>query len=408
MPPILRANIGAEFDRWSMFGPGAYAPAVLKTGKGAVPRSGLVAASYHLAQRDEVATRLRAHRPDVLILDEAHRVKDPEAYWTKNILGNGGIASTAKRIWFATGTPDPNHAGEWYVFLKVAGAWAGTHNQFKEEFCVMETRRVVPGAKGMFTAGVRDKAAYEAKARLVPVVVGNKNPDKLKDLLRPLVMQRKRKDDAPPAIDEIAVEGSRPDFSGVPPEVIEAIEYAFSVAEAGMPVDWRALDGVATSTLRRQLGVAKARDVAELAANELEKHHKALVFCLHTPVIDAVQEGLISRGVKSCIIDGRTPAGRRDEIVAEFQRPGSDLRALVLQGGAAGEGITLTEADRVLIAEPHWSPDANTQWLRRAARRGQTRKVYVSFVYLTRSFDAAVSRTLARKARDKAERAISA
>jgi SWI/SNF-related matrix-associated actin-dependent regulator of chromatin subfamily A-like protein 1 len=189
----------------------------------------------------------------------------------------------------------------------------------------------------------------------------------------------------------LQVDGDRPDYSGVPADALEAIEAAMIAGT------WRALDGPAVATVRRMIGIAKAKAVAELALCELDGGAgKMLIFCEHTAVIDAIAEKL---GDRAAIVDGRTPQKLREELTSPdgtFQNA-ANPRALICQRMALKEGVTLTAADRVLLAEPPWTPDDCEQMIARAWRRGQTKPVRASYVYLQDSFDARISATLARK-----------
>lgn len=364
-PPVLRQNEIRQFEEWGIFGRPAFIP---PKGTAELPDTGLVVVSYQLAARPEMAARLRRRGADVLILDESHRgVKNKSGVTTKAILSARGIASTASRVWFVTGSPAPNNASEWYVFAKACGAWTGGYGQFVDQFCVS-----VAGAFG-------------------PSIVGNKNEEQLKALLRPYVLARDKIDAGRPplTVDELALDGRAPRIEGDEAELI---------AEAIRTGNFALLDGPSVSTTRRLVGAAKAEAAAELIACEMEGGiEKALVFCQHTATIDEIASRLAPFGVH--IIDGRTPANRRQPILDAFQF-GRETRVLVCHARAAGEGLTLTAANRVFLAEPSWNPEDNAQMIARAWRRGQTREVRASFLYLPGSIDEAVSRVLARKTRE--------
>jgi SWI/SNF-related matrix-associated actin-dependent regulator 1 of chromatin subfamily A len=372
-PPILRVNEAAEFDKWSFWG---LPVTILRTGKDEVPprdRAGIVIAAYTLVAVNEKIKRALARRgADVLILDESHKLKDPKAKATKAMFAADGIARSAERVWFVTATPTPNHAGEFFVFARTAGAWRGTYNQFVERYC--RTVETPFGAK----------------------ITGTQNEDELKALLAPHVLARHKIDPgrAPLTVDEVAIEGALPKFEGVPADVLEAIEAAIAAGT------WHALDGPAVATVRRQIGVAKAEKIGELAATELEGGcGKMLIFAEHTAVIDALAAKLADQAV---VIDGRTPQRVREAALSDFQHTPFP-RVLICQRMALKEGVTLTAATRVLLAEPPWTPDDCEQMIARAWRRGQSQPVRASFVYLHNSFDARVAATLARKTADLAK-----
>lgn len=360
-PPILRMNEVRQFELWSLFGYDAY---IMRTAKDEIPKRGLLVVSYDLARNPNVARRLTKRGCDVLILDEAHRAKTPRSKTTRALFNKAGIASTAARIWFASGEPTPNNAGELYVFAKVAGAWPGTYDEFVRHFCIcIDT-----------DFGVK--------------IIGTKaeRRDELKALLAPHMLQRDGVDPerAPLTVDEIDVDAEAPRLTIAD---LMALDRVVRAIQSG---DMSFLEDPFIATMRRLAGTAKANAVAELAKNS---GAQTLVFCQHTDVID-----VIAAETGGAVIDGRTPQAQRQRILDEFQA--GKIRVLVAHMKAAGEGLTLTAATRVLIAEPDWSPAQNTQAIARAWRRGQTHPVYASFVYLRGTIDDAIRTALQRKTAD--------
>lgn len=365
-PPVLRPNEAAEFAKWGLFG---LPVTIIRSGKDAVPPNGVVVVSYNLvATSQRIQRALTKRGADALVFDEAHALKDPRSKRARAIFGAKGIASTARHVWFVTATPTPNHAGEFYTFARASGAWNGTYNQFIERYCqCVQT-----------PFGVR--------------IQGAQNEDELKAMLRPFVLGRDKIDPerGPITIDEIMVEGTLPKFD-LPTETMEAIEAAI---EAG---DWRALDGPAVATVRRHIGTAKAPAVADLARCALEGGvRQMLIFCEFRNTIDIIADKL---GDLAAIIDGRTTDRRKESLLTSFQHTGTP-RVLVCQRMALKEGVTLTAATRVLLAEPPWTPNDREQMIARAWRRGQKEHVYASSLYLADSFDSRVAVTLIRKEKD--------
>ncbi len=360
-PPILRTNEVRQFKQWSIFG---YPATVLRTAKDEIPARGLVVVSYDLARMPNVARRLTKRGCDVLILDEAHRVKTPRSKTTRSIFNKAGIASTAARIWFATGEPTPNNAGEFYVFAKVCGAWTGTYDEFVQHFCL-----TVDTDFGLKILGTRTERREELKALLAPHMLQRDGIDPERAAL---------------TVDEIDVDAE------VPRMTIADLMALDRVVKAIQSGDLSFLEDPFIATMRRLAGTAKAAAVAELVKGGAAQ---TIVFCQHTDVIDS-----IAAETNGAIIDGRTPGAQRQRILDEFQS--GRVRVLVAHMRAAGEGLTLTAATRVIIAEPDWSPAQNTQAIARAWRRGQTQPVYASFIYLRGTIDDAIRGSLARKTQD--------
>jgi len=78
---------------------------------------------------------------------------------------------------------------------------------------------------------------------------------------------------------------------------------------------------------------------------------------------------------------GATPADERDEIVAQFQDPDSDLRFFVANPRTGGYGLTLTAATNMIYYNNQYDLEIRLQSEDRAHRIGQTRHVlYVDLV----------------------------
>ncbi len=78
---------------------------------------------------------------------------------------------------------------------------------------------------------------------------------------------------------------------------------------------------------------------------------------------------------------GATPADERDEIVAQFQDPDSDLRFFVANPRNGGYGLTLTAATNMIYYNNQYDLEIRLQSEDRAHRIGQTRHVlYVDLV----------------------------
>src|ERR1700674_4234287 len=112
-PASARINWEREFKRFSTQ---QRTTTVLSTG-GKTPLGALTICSYELATRKGTNTLLRAVNWDVLILDEAHYLKTPDAQRTHAVYGKKGLVRSAKRTYALTGTPAPNNASELWTLL---------------------------------------------------------------------------------------------------------------------------------------------------------------------------------------------------------------------------------------------------------------------------------------------------
>ncbi len=361
-------------------------------------RGELKVVSYDSAVRGAAGMLNDAARGfDVLVVDEAHRVKNPTAKRTALVLGTRrerGLAHGATRVWLLSGTPTPNGAHEWWTPL--ARLWPerltgdGITN---EKDWLDQLFNWYVGTYG-------------------PVVKGCRDPRRLARLLDGIVLRREwSATDLPPlVVRELPIEVQE-NSEGM--EALLAIEQectdAFlAVGEDALPV-WN--DDTPLAKLRRQLGEVKAPLAAQLILDAArDGAHRQIVFCHHHSVLDRIQRDVSGRaeGVRVLRVDGKTPQSERVIKVDEFQSSASRPMVFLAQLDACKEAITLTAADRVLIVEPSWVPDDNVQAIKRAHRRGQTRPVLAQFLTLQGTLDAVIQRVLLRKAQSNidADRAL--
>jgi hypothetical protein len=335
-----------------------------------------------------------------LLVDEAHRLKNPDGKTTRAVYGpvrtkqGRRLIDSAKRVWLATGTPMPNHPGELYSHC--AALWPEhmiyrghvmERWEFEAAFCEMRETEY-----GMAVTGGRN--LDELRARLAPVV----NMVKRQDVLNLPPCQV----DVWPLDGDVGAAGpvSIPDLPGLMGTLEE--KYG-SVADIDH-FDAKTLDLYLTCiqsamsplpTLRRETAQLKAVFTALTISDELENDStKTVVFAIHREAISTLQWAL--RAYRPAVIHGDIPEAKR---VAEIDRFQTDPRCRVFIGqlNCAGASINLQAANEVIFIEASWTPGDNEQALSRVYRMGQTRPVRVRFVYLPGSIDEAVSRAIRRK-----------
>ncbi|KAJ3670832.1 hypothetical protein LUZ60_008258 [Juncus effusus] len=106
---------------------------------------------------------------------------------------------------------------------------------------------------------------------------------------------------------------------------------------------------------------------------EIESTHRALVFSQSKKFLDIISESQEDHHR----IDGSTKASVRARLIEDFQTSPDAPPFFLLTTQAAGQGITLTKADRVILVDPSWNPSLDNQSVDRAYRIGQKRNVQV-------------------------------
>src|SRR3990167_4614006 len=127
-------------EQWADWSPNRSPATIL----GAEPISptfqGVAIASYNRAVQHRAALST-GFRWDVLIPDESHYAKNPEAQRTHMVYAKGGIGWNAHRIWALTGTPSPNHAGEVWPMLRAYGVVKLGYKEFVSYFCYYDWKQ---------------------------------------------------------------------------------------------------------------------------------------------------------------------------------------------------------------------------------------------------------------------------
>jgi len=398
-PPIGTAVWRQHFKDWSdvrdirVIDPaGAITPYRFMAGEGVrvVP--------YSRARFSSVMRAASSDPWDVVILDEAHYLKNSSALRTKAIYGfkidlEGSPLKNASRVWQLTGTPLLNHPAEFWTHLYalapdtiiLPGFGVMTEEVFTDRFCVTQ-----PTPYGVRIFGGRN--TYELSQRIKPFV----NRKRLKDVILDMPELR---------IVEHSLPADTPIEHALRAELVQAMSGFEDVESFDSDDELLAAvqaGGVAFSTIRRLIGRAKIEGVAELAADELDdaKDDKVIVFAHHREVIEGLTLRL--KRFSPLVIHGGTPMKQRDLAIEQFQND-ERRRLIILAIEAAGEVITLHASHNVIVAEPSPVPAKNHQAIARAHRKGQKHPVLARFVLLPGTLDARLMSIIARKTRDIAQ-----
>ncbi|CAK3936999.1 Transcriptional regulator ATRX [Lecanosticta acicola] len=102
---------------------------------------------------------------------------------------------------------------------------------------------------------------------------------------------------------------------------------------------------------------------------------KVLVFSHYIPVLDYVCDLLRASGISFGRIDGSIATAKREPILKDFQAGKTDV--MVISTKAGGVGLNIQRANRVIILDAHFNPTYEEQAIGRAYRLGQKKSVFV-------------------------------
>lgn len=323
---------------------------------------------------------------DVIVFDEAHYLKNKDSQRTLKMLGQEcdgahGLARWGARVWFLTGTPNPNDAADIWSMLRFCRATPLNRRIFRDRYY---TQRL----------GVHS-AQHAPRAEMV---------DELKLVIKSCSLRRTKGSvglQLPPIwLTNITVDGDTREIvdllrqhPGLDQAILDAIE------RGGLSF----IDAQHVATLRRLVGEAKAPAYLEMLKEEFDDGRgKTVIFGIHVAAIRRIADGLSKHGVRVVEFVGASSEAQRIEAVRAFQDD-PDCRAFVANIKAGGTGITLTAGADVDMFESAWAPADNAQALMRVHRIGQTRNVQARFITLANSIDVVVNETVERKTRNIAQ-----
>lgn len=358
---------------------------ILNSRNGVHPTAAWTIISYDLIRDPVIAKMLVRGHYDLLVVDEAHYIKNSETGRTRAIFGRQdtgdateglpALASCSERILALTGTPLPNRPREAYTLARGLCFDA-------IDWCSEETfkTRFNPSAKidGVRADGSRYTYVREEAGR----------HGELQARLRANFMVRHMKRDV---MDQLKL----PVYDIVLVDETAAVKQALA-AESLLHIDpedadlFQNADGEVLghiAAVRHMMGVAKAPLVADYAAMALDGgEDKLVIFAWHIAVLDILQERLRKFGVVR--VDGSTSPAKRQRAVDDFiTKP--ELQ--VFLGNIQSIGIGVDGLQKVcshaLFAEPSWVPGENQQAVDRLDRGGQARTVQADFLVAPGSLD---------------------
>ncbi|UKJ89172.1 hypothetical protein MACJ_002420 [Theileria orientalis] len=106
-----------------------------------------------------------------------------------------------------------------------------------------------------------------------------------------------------------------------------------------------------------------------------EVNHRVLIFSQMTSMLDILEIYLSYRNYKYLRLDGSTTSEKRLERLNMFNKPNSEYFVFILSTKAGSLGINLQTADTVIIYDSDWNPQNDLQAQSRVHRIGQKNKV---------------------------------
>jgi len=370
-----------------------------------LPEADVVVINYERVAK--ARPQIDARQWDLLVVDEAHYLKNPKAQRTTAVLGKyEGIAPiAATRRVFLTGTPVPNRPVELWPLVRALDpdGLGRSWKAFVTRYCAAHQTKYgwdVTGASNL--AELQDRMRASFLIRRLKADVLKELPAKTRQLL---VLPQNGSAGAVKAERAVlAAHAAEVERLAVAVELAKASDddSAYEAAVAAL-ADFGRVAFEEISKARHETALAKVEAVVEHVAALLEDGRKVVVFAHHKDVVAKLVEGL-SPLCGVAVLTGDTALHARQAAVDAFQA-NPDVRVFVGTIAAAGVGLTLTASSSVVFAELDWVPGNLTQAEDRCHRIGQEESVLIQHLVLDGSIDQRLAETLVEK-QDVIERAL--
>jgi hypothetical protein len=310
-------------------------------------RADVYVMSYHFL----VNLDLDVVQANTFVVDEFHYAKNLDAKRTQAVVAE---IECIKKVMLLSGTPIPSRPIEIYPILDAIGAYDRGYYSFAHRFCAMR------------------------KTKWGLDVSGASNLDQLRELIAPYLIRFTK--------DQV--------LKSLPPKTYRVLSQDLVLPPEEKEYDVREFEHVAPevafetlSTVMRMHAALKFPVITEIIDHHFATtDEKLIVFGHHREeMLDPLFERYAESHGAVRIIGGMTPKAKKK---AEFEFQNSqDCRIIFLGITAGGVGLTLTAAQRVLLAESSWVPGDIDQAADRAHRIGQIGSVQADIVTIRGSID---------------------
>ena len=297
---------------------------------------------------------LKKLKPKIIILDESHRIKNPQAKRTKAIIN---LCRKTDKIIALTGTAILNRPIEIFTTLNILCPDVyDNYYRFGHRYCDPKHN----GFGNTFN--------------------GATNMEELHGVLKKYIMIRRKKMDVLKELPEkhksttILPIDNREEYNRAETDIIAYIreqdgkEKALRASRAEMLVKF--------NVLKRLAIAGKMTSIIKWIDNFFLTNDKLVLFGVHKKTIADIQEHYADSCVK---IDGSVGQSKRQRAVDSFQND-PKIKLFIGNIQAASEGITLTAAHHVAFCELGWTPGLHTQAEDRIHRIGQDNMCMIHYL----------------------------
>lgn len=376
-PNTVKENWNREIDRWA---PGS---SVETNGKHTMLLDARFTIMNYEALRLERNATIYDVDWDIVILDEAHKIKNRKAIQTKQ-----AKKLTAERKYCLTGTPIMNHPYEIWSLLNFLDKKAySSFWSFVRRWC-----EVIDGFWGIEIGPCKD--VDNLRSELSFIMLRREKSQVLTDL-------------PPKTFEERYVE--------LDPEQLKAYEamrdeMVAQIEEVDKEITAPAV--IAMITRLRQIVISPQIMLPDSSSYVVDKYppkiravldameecdNKIVVFSQFNRALKLLAKCLDKEGIGYVMLTGETPQKKRQTVIDMFSEE-TGPRVMLANMLAGGLGINLTAANTCILLDHHWTPATMEQAVDRLHRIGQDDNVTVVSIIAKDTIEDYIQRMLRNKA----------
>ena len=314
-------------------------------------RSPVKIANYELMVRDQGIVANLAEEFDLVVTDEAQRIKNKDSTTSKVVR-----SIKRRRSWALTGTPVENSVDDLFGIFEFVSPGAinaaMSHRQLKSELADYVLRRT----KDMVIEDMPPKLIRDAELSLTPEQAYAYETAEKEGVIKLSEIG-----------DQVTVK-----------HVFELVLRLKQICNFDL-----------ASGTSSKMELLKS-DMEEVAASG----RKAIVFSQWVGTLEKIEEQL--QGFNPLSYHGRIRPSRRDEILEEF-RESKDRHVLLMSYGAGAVGLNLQFCRYVYLFDRWWNPAVEDQAINRAHRIGAAGSVTVTRMIMSGTIEQRIHEILEHK-----------
>ena len=323
--------------------------------------AGFVLLSLAAARRVPLATRLSAGPWDLVIVDEAHRLKQPRSASAKLVR-----SLLTRYLLLLTATPVENRLDDLFQLVSLVrpghlgslAEFRRTHGTEHEDSPPRDLGRLRARAREVMVRHRRSEVKLMLPRRLAETIRAAPGPAETNVYRQ--VSGRVRDD---------AARASRPELLG-----LRALQRLAGSSPRALAPSLERRGWTKLAALARSVGEpAKTQTLLRLLHRHLDRDEKVIVFTAFRQTLDLLREALTALSGDSAVYHGGLSRREKEDAIRRFR----DDVPILLTTEAAGEGRNLQFAHVMVNYDLPWNPMEIEQRLGRIHRIGQEHDVTV-------------------------------